>query len=268
MSLPTYRFGAVVALLIGGAALLGLSASFSSPPSGTSAIDTLRAVADHIVSETNRERRAADLDALRADPGLRALACRHTRDMLVRDFSGHVNPDGIGPGGRAARHHRRLIGGVGENVLTRIGRSTPSASALADEMMKQWMDSPGHRKNILRPGFTHLGVCVMRQGDEIRATQSFGRVRGFLTPPPPRRAAPGQQLPLTVRAVPEWRTTASRYDVWDPDTERRILGPQALAGTLQLPDTIGTYRLRFYFPRDGRRYTIHQGPAITLRPSP
>lgn len=268
MSISPPRFGVVVALFLGGGALLGLGTPFPSSSPGAPAVDTLRAVAKHIVSETNRERRAAGLGTLRTDSGFRALACRHTRDMLVRDFTGHVNPDGIGPGERAARQHRRLIGGVGENVLTRIGRPAPSVSALADEMMTQWMDSPGHRKNILRPGFTHLGVCVMRQGDEIRATQSFGRVRGFLTPPLPRRAAPGSEVGVTVQSIPSWKMTASRYDVWDPDAERRIFGPRAFAGTLRLPDTTGTYRLRFYFPRDERRYVIHQGPAIALQPSP
>jgi uncharacterized protein YkwD len=270
MSISTDRFGVVAfILLLGSAVALGLrSLPTSSSPSDGPPIDTLRAVADGIVSGTNREREAAGLDALRSDPGLRALACRHTRDMLVRDFTGHVNPDGVGPGERAARHHRRLIGSVGENVLARIGGSQPGASALATDLVTRWMNSPEHRKNILRRGFTHLGVCVMRQGDAIRAAQSFARVRGFLTSPLPRRAAPGRKIRTSVRAVPDWKTTASRYDLWDPDTGRRVVGPQALSNTLRLPDTTGTYRVRFYFPQDDRRYTVYQGPSLTLSPSP
>ena len=40
-------------------------------------------------------------------------------------------------------------------------------------MLTAWMISPGHRRNILTPGFTRLGVGVAGSGREVRATQIF-----------------------------------------------------------------------------------------------
>ena len=39
--------------------------------------------------------------------------------------------------------------------------------------MAGWMNSPGHRKNLLSPGYTHLGVGVIAGSQEITATQVF-----------------------------------------------------------------------------------------------
>lgn len=227
--------------------------------------DTLEAVAQNIFDQTNAERRAVDRRSLAPDPGLRALACRHTRDMLDRDFMGHVNPDGIGPNRRTARYHRSLIGNPGENVLSRTGRKEQRPAELASVLMQRWMGSPPHRKNILRRTYTHLGVCVMQDGDEIRATQSFARVRGWVSPPLPSRVSAGTTVPMTVTPVPRHRLTASKYDLWSPDTKRRVAGPRALAGTLHVPDTLGTFRVRFYFP-ESDRYEVHSGPAVTVVP--
>ena len=56
--------------------------------------------------------------------------------------------------------------GVGENIG--FGNSTPA------EMMQLWMDSQGHRENILRPQFTHLGVgAVQRSDGRWYLTQDF-----------------------------------------------------------------------------------------------
>ena len=46
-------------------------------------------------------------------------------------------------------------------------------SYLAQMIMDGWMNSPGHRKNILSPGYTHLGVGVITNNQEIKATQVF-----------------------------------------------------------------------------------------------
>ena len=254
-------------LLLGGlllGAVLGRGAA--RPPSSfsTAPPDTLEQVRQEVFEATNAERRAAGRSALSADPGLRDLACRHTRDMLVRDFMGHENPDGVGPGARAGRYHRRLIGETGENVLSRVGRRDQSPAALAEELVRRWMDSRPHRKNILRRGFTHLGVCVMQDGDQLRATQSFARVRGWISPPLPFHVPAGRSVPMTVSARPSHRLTASRYDLWSPTEERTVAGPRALAGSLHVPDTTGTFRVRFYFP-ESDRYAVHLGPTLSIK---
>lgn len=248
--------GALCALLL---AVTGPSSLSSAPPP----LDTLHAVTQEVFTLTNAERTRAGRAPLAPDSGLQALACRHTRDMIERDYMGHVNPDGVGPSRRTARYHRQLIGASGENVLSRVGRKEQSPEALAKELIKNWMESPGHRKNILRRAYSHLGVCVMQDGDQMRATQSFARIRGRVVPPLPARVTAGSHVPMTVTPVPRRRLTATKYDLWSPSEERRVVGPRALAGTLYVPDTTGTFRVRFYFPRSDR-YAVHYGPALTV----
>ncbi|MFI9206436.1 CAP domain-containing protein [Streptomyces sp. NPDC053048] len=124
-----------------------------------------KAVAD-VLALTNRERTAAALPPLAADPRLAAAARAHSTDMVARDFYSHTTPEGREPWDRAraaGAPHRA----IGENIA--CGQRTPA------EVVRGWMDSPGHRANILTPGFTHLGVGYATGG---RAgtywTQLFG----------------------------------------------------------------------------------------------
>ncbi|MDQ1013834.1 CAP domain-containing protein [Streptomyces afghaniensis] len=98
---------------------------------------------------TNRERARAGLPPLAADPLLTAAAQAHSADMVARDFYAHTAPGGSRPWDRAAAagSTRRSIG---ENIA--CGQRSPA------EVVEGWMNSPGHRANILKPGFTHLGV--------------------------------------------------------------------------------------------------------------
>ncbi|MEV8593667.1 CAP domain-containing protein [Streptomyces sp. NPDC052012] len=124
-----------------------------------------RTVAD-VLDLTNRERVRAGLAPLASDSRLAAAAQGHSADMAVRDFYSHTAPDGSRPWDRAAAagSTRRT---VGENIA--CGQRT------AAEVVQGWMNSPGHRANILKSDFTHLGVGLAGGG---RAgtywTQLFG----------------------------------------------------------------------------------------------
>ncbi|MFE9775212.1 CAP domain-containing protein [Streptomyces sp. NPDC005931] len=111
--------------------------------------DGLARTADDVIGLTNRERARAGLPALGADPLLTAAAQAHSADMVARDFYAHTAPDGSRPRDRAtaAGSTRRT---VGENIA--CGQRS------AAEVVQGWMNSPGHRANILRPEFTHIGV--------------------------------------------------------------------------------------------------------------
>ncbi|MFH8662482.1 CAP domain-containing protein [Streptomyces afghaniensis] len=111
--------------------------------------DGLAGVAAAVTDLTNRERARAGLPPLAADPLLTAAAQAHSADMVARDFYSHTAPGGSQPWDRAAAagSTRRSIG---ENIA--CGQRSPG------EVVEGWMNSPGHRANILKPGFTHLGV--------------------------------------------------------------------------------------------------------------
>jgi uncharacterized protein YkwD len=111
--------------------------------------DGLAGAAAAVTDLTNRERVRAGLPPLAADPLLTAAAQAHSADMVARAFYSHTAPDGSRPWDRAAAagSTRRSIG---ENIA--CGQRSPA------EVVEGWMNSPGHRANILKPGFTHLGV--------------------------------------------------------------------------------------------------------------
>jgi uncharacterized protein YkwD len=79
---------------------------------------------------------------------------------------------------------------MGENIWYASGYNLAKIQQVANEIVDDWMSSPGHRENILDPRFTHLGVGVSARNHTIRATQEFvGRPKRFslgelITPAP------------------------------------------------------------------------------------
>lgn len=116
---------------------------------------------------TNVERANYGLPPLIWDPSVAAVARAHSDDLAINNLFGHTGSDGSDVGQRLARagiSYRNWA----ENVIG--GRSTPEAAVAG------WMDSPGHRANILNRNVTHLGVGVHHSaGSRFRfyATQKF-----------------------------------------------------------------------------------------------
>lgn len=128
--------------------------------------DGLARTTAEVVGLTNRERAGAGLPVLGVDARLTAAAQAHSADMVARDFYSHTDPDGGKPWDRAAAAGAGQ-GSVGENIA--CGQRSPA------EVVEGWMNSPGHRANILKPDFTHIGIGLAGGG---RAgtywTQLFG----------------------------------------------------------------------------------------------
>ncbi|MFJ4623199.1 CAP domain-containing protein [Streptomyces sp. NPDC088812] len=119
-----------------------------------------------VVDLTNRERARAGLPPLAPDPLLATAARAHSVDMVARRFYSHTSPEGTEPWDRAAAagSARRTIG---ENIA--CGQRSPA------EVVEDWMNSPGHRANILKPAFTHIGVGFAGGGPSgTYWTQLFG----------------------------------------------------------------------------------------------
>ncbi|WP_019069209.1 CAP domain-containing protein [Streptomyces hokutonensis] len=126
----------------------------------------LAGTADKVVELTNAERAGAGLRPLAVDPLLAAAAQAHSTDMVARAFYSHTSPDGSQPWDRAAAagSRRRTIG---ENIA--CGQRSPA------EVVEGWMNSPGHRANILKPDFTHIGIGFAGGGQMgTYWTQLFG----------------------------------------------------------------------------------------------
>jgi uncharacterized protein YkwD len=117
---------------------------------------------DQVVISTNIHRASAGCAPVQADPRLTAAAQAHSDDMANRNYFSHTTPEGITFDARIKAAGYPSPGG--ENIA--------KGQATARDVMAAWMDSDGHRKNILNCAFTSIGV-----GFNARArtwTQDFG----------------------------------------------------------------------------------------------
>jgi uncharacterized protein YkwD len=122
-----------------------------------------------VATASYSDRVLALTNSQRTSRGLRALSFSTCADGFANSWAGKLAVAG-GLSHQALSPILSACGarGVGENVAY--------GNVSAEQLVQMWMDSPGHRANILNPAFTHLGV-----GD---VTTSSGRVYGvqvFLT---------------------------------------------------------------------------------------
>lgn len=102
----------------------------------------------------NEERKKQGLAPLILDPAIRVVARAHSQDMWERGYFSHVNPDGKDAADRMSR------AGV---EFTLAGENLALAPTV-DLAHQGLMDSPGHRRNILEPGFSRVGIGVIDGG--------------------------------------------------------------------------------------------------------
>lgn len=107
------------------------------------------AVQQAILDAVNAERATAGCPAVRLDPLLNSAANGHSEDMAARVYFSHNDPEGRGLGDRinAVGYPAR---GAGENIA--VGQGS------VEQVMTGWMNSSGHRANILNCSFNELGV--------------------------------------------------------------------------------------------------------------
>ncbi|HVT01367.1 MAG TPA: CAP domain-containing protein [Patescibacteria group bacterium] len=132
-------------------------------PSQPSAQSASQAELD-ILRLTNEQRAQNGLGALTLDSTISNVARAHSQDMVTRNFFDHVNPDGLDP------FQRMKIGGVtfgaaAENI---------GAGPTADIIVNAWMNSAGHRANILNGAYNRIGIGVVSDPHYgLMATQDF-----------------------------------------------------------------------------------------------
>ncbi|MGY1621848.1 CAP domain-containing protein [Geodermatophilus sp. SYSU D00965] len=117
-----------------------------------------------VLALVNEARAGAGCAPLVADAALAAVARGHSADMRDRDYFAHDTPEGLSPFDRAEQ------AGVGYARAENIAFGQPDAAAV----MEAWMDSAGHRANILDCDLTKLGVGVAEGPGGPWWTQLFG----------------------------------------------------------------------------------------------
>ncbi|MFE9294523.1 CAP domain-containing protein [Streptomyces niveus] len=121
--------------------------------------------ADQVTTLVNAERAKAGCGPVSANSQLQTAALRHSQDMAAKDYFDHNSPDGKDPGDRITAAGYRWTT-YGENIAR--GQQT------AAEVMKGWMNSPGHRANILNCAFKEIGIGVHDASGGPWWTQAFG----------------------------------------------------------------------------------------------
>lgn len=150
-------------------------------------------VAQRIHKLVNAERKKHGLPALAWDTNLAAIAAKHSRDMARRNYLGHDSPEGHDFGHRyrqggytcQVRVGQIIHTGAENLALSRLYDSVTTRNgvvyydwnlpeAIARKTVDGWMNSTGHRKNILAPHWRHQGIGIEISPDNrVIVTQNF-----------------------------------------------------------------------------------------------
>ncbi|MFU8814590.1 MAG: CAP domain-containing protein [Pseudomonadales bacterium] len=232
------------------------------------ALTTTSALADSAMPSLERDIRSGTLhqagrDAadLARDPRLRAIARNHSAAMYRQRTLGHVLDDGVGPGERVARQHRSLFALIAENVA--FQQHWPRDADLAARFVQSWMDSPGHRENILAV-YQTLEVGCHGDRNLMFCTQLFARSTVRSDGEVPFRQPPGR----TVRVRLQQPGAAERISLAPAGArpEDAGVGFDAGAARLPLPQTPGLHRLHVWIQESAEisRYAIIGGPYVCV----
>ncbi len=184
---------------------------FFTPPFPTEASiqdKTLRAISSDLDLEAleervhelvNLEREEKKIAPLSWQPRLVELARSHSADMALRNFVDHINPEGQDPTDRAiaAKFECKVKSfkgvfptGIGENIFMSylyenieivttngVEKRTynwKSFEDMAQEIVKNWMNSQGHKENILRQDYHYEGIGIATNlNSQLFVTQNF-----------------------------------------------------------------------------------------------
>lgn len=111
--------------------------------------DQIKKIEHKVIQLTNQERAKYGLPALRANWELSRVARYKSNDMRDQRYFSHTSPT-YGSPFTMISNFGITYRGAAENIAQ--GQTTPEA------VVKSWMDSPGHRQNILNRDMTHIGV--------------------------------------------------------------------------------------------------------------
>ena len=120
-----------------------------------------------VLDLVNVERSNRGLQPLKFNSELSNVATLKSQDMIDKNYFDHTSPT-YGSPFDMMKKFGISYRAAGENIA--MGQKTPQ------EVMNSWMNSDGHRKNILNPDFTELGVGIASNGSSLYWTQmSIGK---------------------------------------------------------------------------------------------
>jgi uncharacterized protein YkwD len=147
------------------------TASASPPAPPTTAAPGSGGVTAQVVTLTNAERAKAGCAPLTVNSTLTAVAQEHSQDMATHNYFDHNSQDGRSPFDRMTAAGYQFSTAA-ENIAA--GQRTPQ------DVMTSWMNSPGHKANILNCALHQIGVGYATSSSSqygVYWTQDFGTPR-------------------------------------------------------------------------------------------
>ena len=122
-----------------------------------------------IFAEVNRVRLELGVAALRGSALLQRAARSHSEQMLSGNFFSHIDKNGQDVVDRLRVQGMEEFRSAGENIY--MGRNI---SNLVESVVQGWLQSPGHRKNLLSPNYQETGVGIaMGDRGKVYVTQVY-----------------------------------------------------------------------------------------------
>jgi uncharacterized protein, YkwD family len=120
---------------------------------------------DQVITLVNQQRAKRGLMALKKNATLAYIARLKSSDMATHGYFSHTSPT-LGSPFTMMLHYGIRYSAAGENIA--MGQPTPQS------VMNAWMNSPGHRANILSPAYNQIGVGLARNKSGVPYwTQEF-----------------------------------------------------------------------------------------------
>jgi uncharacterized protein YkwD len=139
----------------------------SSQAKGSGTTSTSPTFAGQVIKLTNKERAKVGCKALKSNSLLKSAAQKHSADMAKKDYFSHTGKDGRSPFDRMT-DAGYAFSAAAENIAA--GQRTPG------DVVEGWMNSEGHKKNILNCTYTEIGVGYAKGGSYgTYWTQNFGK---------------------------------------------------------------------------------------------
>jgi uncharacterized YkwD family protein len=117
---------------------------------GSTTTTTNSSYANQVITLVNQERAKANLKPLSSNSALSAMALDKAKDMYNKNYFSHTSPT-FGSPFDMMKSYSISFTYAGENIAK--GQKTPQ------EVMTAWMNSAGHRQNILSPNYTKIGTA-------------------------------------------------------------------------------------------------------------
>ena len=235
----------------------------ASPVAHSDIDETRTTLREHVLKLINRDRQLYNLPPVQLDLQASSMGDEYCRRQIQNGTNGHYTTDGLAP------YMRYSFGGgndgVSENAAAWSANYAFSERALyemsrrsQDAMMAESAPHDGHKRTILDPHATHVGIGLAWERPEFRLVHEFIRRYVQWTRPLPRHAHAGEMVlvagtPISGAAV---EAISVHYEH----------APAAMPATVA--NALTSYSLpskrKEYFPRLKQEYTMREDGTMAI----